>query len=121
MVKVRTAVIRILGTGADTAVSALGEGKFALPISGKLVRASLALSTASNGPARGSIVFEPTNTLNEATPLGTGWLRADRNFGFQEPVIWNGEIPLGPNDHILFALRNDSGADVEWVGSWVTR
>ncbi len=122
MPRVRTAVIRTLVTDSNTDIELPGEdARFALPPVGHLVFASVFLSTAAQGPVFASIHFEASDEPNERQQIADSkWIRGNAVFGQQNASRFIGSLPLGINDHILFAIRNDTGATVRWQGTWVT-
>lgn len=117
---VRTARVRTLADNAATSIVTLNNGKFALPERGHLTHVSGFIASAAQGPVRISLLFEPGNEINERQGLKSGWSRGDTTYGGREPIVWDGDIELGPNDHILFEVRNDTEATIDWMGTWVT-
>ncbi len=111
--------VRPIADGSHSDVTTLDAGKFQLT-SGRLTLVSITLAGISTGPVRANAVIEFDNSTANRMSLGEPvWLRSDTVFGHRDTFIWNGEIDVDRDDHLLFSLRNDSGAAAIWKAGWI--
>lgn len=111
--------VRNIAAATTVDVTVLNEGKFQLGV-GKLTLVSVSLARASQGPLKVNGIVEFDNQEANRVPLRDGkWIRSDAIYGQRDTWIWNGEIGVDRDDHILFAIRNDTSAAAIWIGGWV--
>lgn len=110
---------RTLADATTVNLTELNQGKFQLGV-GRLTQVTIASRNAATGPFLANAIVEfdnqPANRLSLGDPE---WIRGDTQYGHRDAWHWEGEIDVDRDDHLLFAVRNDTGGEIIWVGGWV--